>query len=104
MSVKPFSLLLPYVCKALKQSCPRPLLTQREITVLERRVMGEAIKHIAAEEGIAERTVTMHLQRVKKKLYTDDLVNAIVIAVRAGMIDESWKDWHVPKGRLSPSC
>lgn len=96
-SVKPFRLLLPSLCKALKQACPRPLLTQREITILERRVMGEAIKHIAAEEGIARRTVTMHLQRVKKKLYTDDLVNAIVIAVRAGMIDESWKGWHVSK-------
>jgi len=64
--------------------------------------MGEAIKQIAAEEGIAERTVTMHLQRVKKKLYTDDLVNAIVMAVRSGMIDESWKDWQVPKSRSSP--
>ena len=63
--------------------------------------MGEAIKQIAAEEGIAERTVTMHLQRVKKKLYTDDLVNAIVMAVRSGMIDESWKDWQVPKSRSS---
>ena len=64
--------------------------------------MGEAIKQIAGEEGIAERTVTMHLQRVKKKLYTDDLVNAIVMAVRSGMIDESWKDWQVPKSRSSP--
>jgi hypothetical protein len=40
---------------------------------------------------------------VKKKLYTDDLVNAIVMAVRSGMIDESWKDWHVPKSRSSSS-
>ena len=100
-SVEPFRLLLPCLCKALKQACPRPLLTQREITILERRVMGEAIKRIAAEEGIAERTVTMHLQRVKKKLYTDDLVNAIVMAVRSGMMDESWKAWHVPKSLSS---
>ena len=102
-SVKLFRLLLPSLCAALRQACPRPLLTDREVTILERRVMGEAIKQIAGEEGIAERTVTMHLQRVKKKLYTDDLVNAIVMAVRSGMIDESWKDWHVPKSRSSSS-
>ena len=100
-SVKAFRFLLPCLCKALRQACPRPLLTDREVTILERRVMGEAIKQIAGEEGIAERTVTMHLQRVKKKLYTDDLVNAIVMAVRSGMIDESWKDWQVPKSRSS---
>lgn len=99
---KRFRILLPYLCEALRQAYPRPLLTLREMTILERRMMGEAIKHIAAEEGIAERTVTMHLQRVKKKLYTDDLVNAIVMAARAGMVDESWKAWHMPKSRSSP--
>ncbi len=28
----------------------------------------------------------MHLQRIKRKLYTDDLINAVVIAARSGMI------------------
>ena len=48
--------------------------------------MGEIIKQIARAEGITDRTVRMRLQRIKKKLYTDDLVNAVVIAVRSGMI------------------
>ncbi|WP_447987312.1 response regulator transcription factor [Nitrospira sp. Nam74] len=96
-SIEPFRHLLPYLCRALKQACPRPVLSQRETAIIERRAMGESIKCIAAEENIAERTVTMHFQRIKKKLYTDDLVNAIVIATRSGMIDECWKQWRLPK-------
>lgn len=87
--LKPFHLVLPCLCKALTQACPRPLLTARETAIVQRRLMGEAIKHIAAEEGIAQRTVTMHLQRIKKKLYTDDLVNAVVIAVKSFHVDEA---------------
>ena len=94
-NVKPFGLLLPCLCRALRRACPQPLLTPREADVLERRVMGQAIKQIAAEEGIAQRTVTMHLQQIKKKLYTDDLVNAIVMAVKSGMLDQSSKVWRV---------
>ncbi len=48
--------------------------------------MGEIAKKIAAAEGISERMVREHLQRIKKKLYTHDLVNAVVIAVRSGML------------------
>jgi predicted transcriptional regulator len=54
--------------------------------------MGDSIKRIAAELAISERTVRMHLTHVKRKLYTDDLVNAVVIAVRSGMIDETWRE------------
>ena len=56
--------------------------------------MGELLKQIAAAQGISERTVRMHLQRIKKKLYTDDLVNAVVIAVRSGMLDRVWKEFR----------
>ena len=94
-SVKALRLLSPCLCRALRRACPRPLLTPREAAVLERRVMGQAIKHIAAEESIAQRTVTMHLQQIKKKLYTDDLVNAIVMAVKSGMLGQSSKVWRV---------
>ncbi len=36
----------------------------------------------------------MHLQRIKRKLYTDDLLNAVVIAVKSGMLDQTWKEWR----------
>ncbi|MGE0277465.1 MAG: LuxR C-terminal-related transcriptional regulator [Nitrospiraceae bacterium] len=48
--------------------------------------MGQIIKQIAHAEGITGRTVRMHLQHIKRKLYTDDLVNAVVIAVKNGML------------------
>jgi predicted transcriptional regulator len=68
--------------------------------------MGELIKQIAAAQGISDRTVRMHLQRIKKKLYTDDLVNAVVIAVKSGMLDQTWKEWRwgrVRAYRAAPS-
>jgi DNA-binding CsgD family transcriptional regulator len=70
------------------------LLTAREQAILDRRAMGDLIKQIAAAQAISERTVRMHLQRIKKKLYTDDLVNAVVIAVSSGMLDRVWKEWR----------
>ncbi len=97
-----FQLLVPILCRALQRACPRPLLTNRETVILQRRAMGEFIKQIASEEGISARTVRQHLQSIKKKLYTDDLVNAVVIAVRSGMLDETWKEWRWRnKGRIT---
>lgn len=87
-----FRRLLPALSAALRRACPRPLLTRRERAILERRAMGESIKRIAGDLSIAERTVRMHLTQAKRKLYTDDLVNAVVIAVRSGMLDETWRE------------
>ena len=53
--------------------------------------MGEISKQIASAERISERTVREHLQQIKRKLYTDDLVNAVVIAVKSGMLLPPWK-------------
>ena len=89
-----FEAILPALSEALIQAYPRPLLSSREISILERRALGEGIKQIAAAEGITDRTVRMHLQRVKKKLYTDDLINAVVIADKVGMIGRSSEAWH----------
>jgi len=63
--------------------------------------MGEKINRIATGEGIAIRTVRMHLGRIKKKLYTDDLVNAVMIASKSGMLDLTWKEWHWPSEKAS---
>lgn len=81
-----FELVVPVLVQALQRACPRALLTKRETAILEHRVMGQIIKQIAHAEGITGRTVRMHLQHIKRKLYTDDLVNAVVIAVKNGML------------------
>jgi DNA-binding CsgD family transcriptional regulator len=81
-----FESIVPWLVEASQRAYPHSLLTKREAAVLERRALGEITKKIAAAEGISERTVTMHLQRIKTKLYTDDLVNAVAIAVKSGMV------------------
>ena len=89
-----FQVIIRPLSQALMRAYPRPLLSSREISILERRALGELVKQIAAAEGITDRTVRMHLERAKKKLYTDDLVNAVVIADKIGMIGRT------PKGLL----
>jgi DNA-binding CsgD family transcriptional regulator len=89
--LKQFELIVPWLVEASQRAYPRTLLTKRETAVLERRAKGEIIKQIAAAEGISERTVREHLQQIKRKLYTDDLVNAVVIAVKSGMLLPPWK-------------
>src|SRR5262245_6807327 len=81
-----FELVVPVLAKALQQACPRPLLTERETEILELRTMGKITKQIAAIEGVNVLTVRSHLQSIKKKLFTDDLLNAAVIALRSGML------------------
>jgi len=86
-----FEAMMPVLARALQQACPRPLLTKRETSILERRTVGKITKQIAAAENISERTVREYLQSIKKKLYTDDLVNAVVIAIRSGMLIQAGK-------------
>jgi DNA-binding CsgD family transcriptional regulator len=84
--LKQFETIAPLLVQASQRAYPRALLTERETAVLKRRAMGEITKQIAMAEGISERTVREHLQSIKKKLYTDDLLNAVVIAVKSGML------------------
>jgi DNA-binding CsgD family transcriptional regulator len=86
--------VLPWLVSASQRAYPRTLLTKREAAVLERRAMGEITKQIAVSEGISERTVREHLQQIKGKLYTNDLVNAVVIAIRSGMLPRGGPPAH----------
>ncbi len=85
--LKYFGDLVPSLTHAFQRSYPRGRLTRRESIVLEQRAKGHQVKAIAALLGITPRTVKMHIQAIKKKLYTDDLVNAVVIALKLGMIE-----------------
>jgi DNA-binding NarL/FixJ family response regulator len=89
--LKQFELIVPWLVQVSQRAYPNTFLTRREPAVLERRAKGEIIKQIAATEGISERTVREHLRQIKRKLYTDDLVNTVVIAVKSGMLLPPWK-------------
>ena len=86
-----FESITPLLVRASQRAYPRTLLTERETAILERRARGEITKQIAAAERISERTVREHLQSIKRKLYTDDVINAVVIAVQSGMVLPAWK-------------
>lgn len=90
--LKLFELIVPWLVEASQRAYPHTLLTKREATILQRRAMGEITKQIATAEGISERTVREHMQHIKKKLYTDDLVNAIVIGVKSGILLPPWRN------------
>ena len=84
--LKHFQAVVPWLVRASQRAYPHTLLTKRQTAILERRAMGQIPKQIAAAEGISEATVREHLEQIKHKLCTDDLVNAVVIAVKSGML------------------
>jgi len=87
LGMKLFGDLLPALAHAFERSYPRGRLTERERAVLQLRAQGHQVKAIAVHLGISPRTVKMHVESIKKKLYADDLVNAVVIALKLGMIE-----------------
>lgn len=64
-----------------------PSLTPREQMVLERLALGLGNKQIAAQLGIAERTVKFHVSSVFTKLGATNRTEAVTRAAQAGLID-----------------
>lgn len=62
------------------------ILTQRKREILLWRAQGKSPKEIAHELNISARTVKMHLEEIRKKLYAEDLVQAAWIAGHIGII------------------
>lgn len=61
-------------------------LSDREREVLEELAKGLATKDIAAALGLGEETVKSHLSRIYEKLRAGDRVQAVVIAMRHGLV------------------
>lgn len=61
-------------------------LTRREQEVLEVLAMGRSTREIADELCISEETVKSHLARIYGKLKADDRVQAVVTAMRHGLV------------------
>lgn len=91
-----FRHLLHFLSQAFRESYPQGTLSRREEVILKLRAMGHHTKQIADEIGISPRTVKKHFESVKTKLYTDDLLNAVVIATRLGMLDDGSDSFVVP--------
>ena len=61
-------------------------LSQREQEVLEELAKGKPTREIAEALGLGEETVKSHLSRLYQKLRAKDRVEAVVIAMRHGLV------------------
>ena len=65
---------------------PGPALTARERQVLELVARGDANKEIARHLQISENTVKNHLRNILEKLHLQNRVQAVMYALRQGLI------------------
>ena len=76
----------PPVAAKLVERTASPELTERELDVLRRMVAGRSNKEIAADLGITEGTVKTHVNHVLDKLGVHDRTQAVVTALKRGIV------------------
>ncbi len=70
----------------LEQRQSRPILSPRELEVLQHLSRGGSNKEIANALGLAEITVKVHISHLLTKLQVLDRTQAVVVALRHGLI------------------
>ncbi|MCB0993950.1 MAG: response regulator transcription factor [Acidimicrobiales bacterium] len=63
-----------------------PLLSARQVEILQAIANGATTKQVARELGITQKTVHNHLNAVYRRLDTQSLTHAVLSAVRLGII------------------
>jgi DNA-binding NarL/FixJ family response regulator len=69
-----------------RQSQAPEILSEREIEVLRLMAKGDANKEIAAQLHITDSTVKTHISSIFQKLNAKDRTEAVMIAIRRGII------------------
>jgi DNA-binding NarL/FixJ family response regulator len=64
-----------------------PSLTERELEVIQALAQGKSNKEIARGLEISEKTVRNHASNIYKKLHIFDRTQAVIYAVRRGLVD-----------------
>jgi DNA-binding NarL/FixJ family response regulator len=64
-----------------------PPLTDRELEVIRALAQGKSDRQIAHSLGISEKTVNNHTSNIYRKLHLFDRTQAVIYAVREGIID-----------------
>jgi DNA-binding NarL/FixJ family response regulator len=77
----------PALAAAIGAQAGRQALTAREIEVLQLVANSGRNKRVAAEMGLSEGTVKVHMKNILAKLDASDRVQAVMIALRRGIID-----------------
>ncbi|MBI4263430.1 MAG: response regulator transcription factor [Acidobacteria bacterium] len=76
----------PAVEARLAERASRPALTRRELEVLARISRGMRNREIAAEFGVTEDTIVVHVRNIFWKLNVKDRTEAAHVALRRGII------------------
>ncbi len=63
-----------------------PILTHREIEILEYVTQGLSAKEVARCIDISPRTVDRHIENVRLKLHAKNRTHMVVRAVKAGLL------------------
>jgi len=76
----------PVVAARLAARIPRPELSPREVEVLQLVAEGKSNKEIAADLGLSDGTVRIHLSHIFEKLGVHDRTQAALQAVQRGIV------------------
>ena len=74
-----------------------PPLTERELEVIRALARGMSDRQIAQSLGISEKTVRNHTSNIYRKLHIFDRTQAVIYAVREGVIDVEELDYRPPR-------
>ena len=74
---------------AVPGSAPRSELTRRELEVLHLVALGRSTPEIAGELAISSHTVLNHIRNFRRKLDATTKLEAVVTAIRLGLLDWS---------------
>ena len=74
-----------------------PPLTERELEVIRALARGMSDRQIARSLGISEKTVRNHTSNIYRKLHIFDRTQAVIYAVREGVIDVEELDYRPPR-------
>ncbi len=75
------------VAAELGQYALQDELSARELDVLRRLAQGGSNRDIGAELGLSEDTIKTHMKAILSKLQAADRTQAVVIAIRRGIVD-----------------
>ena len=73
-----------------------PPLTDRELEVIRALARGMSDRQIATTLGISEKTVRNHTSNIYRKLHIFDRTQAVIYAIREGVIDVEELDYRPP--------
>jgi two-component system, NarL family, nitrate/nitrite response regulator NarL len=75
-----------YVSERLRAILHEPILTDRQIEILDRMARGEGRPEIARALGVSESTIRTHTKELYKRLGVNERAHAVAVALRDAVI------------------